>query len=228
MPELFVPFAVDNEGRLCSPETAEKGRSYFCPACHETVILKHGKIRRVHFAHKIDGSCNQETIIHKTAKQLVQKAVHEWKTGKSDSPTLQREFDILPGVLACSRAAVRRGLPRTGSLFARLSQANLQGANLTGGNLYVANLVRGELQGADFTQAFLGGSNLFESNLQGANLNQARLPFANVSFAQLQGANLTGTDLRAANLFHANLTGAQQTHLDLTGANLQQTLGLHE
>jgi hypothetical protein len=94
MPELRVPFAVDDEGRLYSPVSAEKGRNYFCPACQEPVIFRQGEIRVAHFAHKVSDTCNQETITHKTAKLLVQKAVHEWKAGKSNSPMLQRVCQI--------------------------------------------------------------------------------------------------------------------------------------
>lgn len=94
MPELRVPFAIDDEERLFSPETAKKGTNYFCPACHEPVIFKQGEIRMAHFAHKIGDHCNQETIIHKTAKLLIQKVVHEWKTGIRNSPILQRVCQI--------------------------------------------------------------------------------------------------------------------------------------
>lgn len=94
MPKLRVPFAVDDEEQLYSPETAEKGRNYFCPACQDAVIFKQGEIKVAHFAHKVSDTCNQETITHKTAKLLVQKAVHEWKAGRSNSPTLQRECQI--------------------------------------------------------------------------------------------------------------------------------------
>lgn len=94
MPELRVPFAIDDEERLYSPATAEKGKSYFCPACREPVILKQGEVRIPHFAHKVSDTCNQETITHKTAKMLIQKAVQEWKLGKSNHPTLQRTCQI--------------------------------------------------------------------------------------------------------------------------------------
>ncbi len=94
MPELRIPFAIDDEERLCNPAIAEKGKSYFCPACREPVIFKQGKIRTAHFAHKVNEICNQETIAHKTAKLLIQKAVDEWKSGKSESPTLQRACQI--------------------------------------------------------------------------------------------------------------------------------------
>lgn len=90
MSELRVPFAVDNEMRLFSPETAEKGRNFFCPACRASVILKKGEIKVAHFAHKTSDTCSQETITHKTAKLLVKKAVEVWKSGKGDCPTVQR------------------------------------------------------------------------------------------------------------------------------------------
>lgn len=94
MPELLVPFAIDDEGRLYSPEGAEKGRNYLCPACQKPVIFKQGEIRVAHFAHNVSDTCSQETIVHKTAKLLVQKAVNEWKAGKSNPPIFQRVCQI--------------------------------------------------------------------------------------------------------------------------------------
>lgn len=94
MPELRVPFAIDDEGRLYSPETAEKGGNYLCPACQEPIIFKQGEIKVPHFAHKVSVTCYQETITHKTAKLLVQKVVHEWKEGKGNPPILCRACQI--------------------------------------------------------------------------------------------------------------------------------------
>jgi hypothetical protein len=94
MPELRVPFAIDDEERLHSPATAERGKSYSCPARRELVIFRQGKIRIAHFAHRVSETCTQETIIHRTAKLLVQTVVQEWKSGKSNSPTLQRACRI--------------------------------------------------------------------------------------------------------------------------------------
>lgn len=91
---MHVPFATDDEGRLCSPANAEKGRDYFCPACRESVIFRQGEIRTAHFAHKVSDTCNQETIIHKTAKLLIHNAVREWKLRKSNPPILQRTCQI--------------------------------------------------------------------------------------------------------------------------------------
>jgi hypothetical protein len=94
MPILRVPFAIDDEDQINSPTTAEKGRDYFCPACRESVIFKQGKVRTPHFAHKVSDICNQETITHQIAKMLIQKAVLEWKSGKSESPIIERACQI--------------------------------------------------------------------------------------------------------------------------------------
>jgi ssDNA-binding Zn-finger/Zn-ribbon topoisomerase 1 len=94
MPELVVPFAIDEAGRLCRPATAERGKSYRCPACREPIVFRQGKIKVPHFAHKVSDACNQETIVHKTAKLLIQTVVQEWKSGKSNSPAVQRACEI--------------------------------------------------------------------------------------------------------------------------------------
>jgi hypothetical protein len=92
--KLRVPFAVDGEERLYNPETAEKGKHYFCPACQDTVILRKGKIKTAHFAHKASETCNQETILHKTAKQRIVEVISNWKSGKIDAPILKRTCEI--------------------------------------------------------------------------------------------------------------------------------------
>ena len=47
--KLRVPFAFDGEKRLYEPETAEKGKHYFGPACLDIVILRKGEIKTAHF-----------------------------------------------------------------------------------------------------------------------------------------------------------------------------------
>ena len=92
--KLRVPFAFDDEKRLYDPETAEKGKHYFCPACQDTVILRKGEIKTAHFAHKASETCNQETILHKTAKQRIVEVISDWKLGKIDAPILKRVCDV--------------------------------------------------------------------------------------------------------------------------------------
>lgn len=113
MTELRIPFAVDASGGLCSPVVAEKGKKYFCPVCGASVVLRHGQKRAAHFAHKSGKACSPETIIHKTAKMLIQKVVYEWKSGKADSPILERRCQVC-------------GVPVTQSLPDKVSSAILE------------------------------------------------------------------------------------------------------
>jgi Pentapeptide repeats (8 copies) len=89
------------------------------------------------------------------------------------------------------------------NLWVALHEANLQGANLKGSHLTDANLQGDDLSGAD-----LQGVHLHGANLQGAFLSGAKLEGANLSHANLQGAKLVGTKLQEAELFRANLAGA--------------------
>lgn len=91
MQALHVPFALDADAQLCLPTSAAKGGSYFCPGCGAAVILKQGPVKTPHFAHKATEVCHQETITHKTAKLLIQTAVHAWKAGQRSAPTLERK-----------------------------------------------------------------------------------------------------------------------------------------
>ncbi|MDK9723145.1 MAG: competence protein CoiA family protein [Rhodospirillales bacterium] len=54
-------------------DSAKKGAKYQCPHCHEVVILKQGRIRTHHFAHKPPVGCawgKGETHEHREAKKL--------------------------------------------------------------------------------------------------------------------------------------------------------------
>lgn len=39
-------------------------------------------------------TCNQETILHKTAKQFIVDVISDWKSGKTDAPVLKRTCKI--------------------------------------------------------------------------------------------------------------------------------------
>ena len=83
------------------------------------------------------------------------------------------------------------------------ARANLSGADLYAADLYAANLSWADLRGAN-----LSGANLSEADLSGADLSEA-----NLYAADLRGANLSEANLYAADLYAANLSGA-----DLSGA----------
>ncbi len=89
MVELKVPFGHDEEENIVYPVNAIKGVNYRCPSCKESLIFKSGAIKIHHFAHKPNTICNQETITHICAKLLIQKAVGDWKRGKSKAPVLK-------------------------------------------------------------------------------------------------------------------------------------------
>ena len=68
------------------------GREYRCPACRSPLSLKgakDGARRRRHFAHRPNITCAPESIIHKTAKLLVQRSVNDWKLGIGPQPVVK-------------------------------------------------------------------------------------------------------------------------------------------
>ncbi|HHW57746.1 MAG TPA: hypothetical protein GXX15_08805 [Clostridia bacterium] len=86
---MLIPYAIDNKRRLYSAKNAEKGKQYYCPSCGEEVILRKGEIRIAHFAHKSNANCSEETVIHKTAKLLIQQTIQSWKKGDKKAPIIR-------------------------------------------------------------------------------------------------------------------------------------------
>ena len=127
-----------------------------------------------------------------------------------------------------------------------LTNASLNGADLSGAYLFGANLTNASLSGADLSCANLFGANLTNASLSGADLSNTiidsktklnhkwrlvwgivnqptekrNLSGANLGDANLSDAYLNGADLSDANLTHANLFGADLSDADLSGANL--------
>ena len=85
-----------------------------------------------------------------------------------------------------------------------LSGANLYRADLGGANLYRADLSRADLSGANFSEAILSRANLSGADLSRADLSGADLSRVNLSRADLSGADLSGANLYGANLSRAN------------------------
>lgn len=86
--------------------------------------------------------------------------------------------------------------------------------NLSGGNLFQA-----EMTGGSFSRSDLSGANLFQADLAAAFLPEANLDGGNVSQANFSDADLTGAYLIGANIFQSNFTGAILSDADMTGAN---------
>jgi len=73
--------ALKNKGRI-EAENAEKGPDYVCPNCKADVVLKKGRVRIHHFAHKAASTCpfsRSESQAHYTAKTLFQKSYQSRK-----------------------------------------------------------------------------------------------------------------------------------------------------
>ena len=71
MTNLQIPYAYTNNKIPTSPEVAEKGQDFSCPLRDCKVVLRRGKVRRPHFAHKPDTGCSGESVRHKVAKQMI-------------------------------------------------------------------------------------------------------------------------------------------------------------
>jgi uncharacterized protein YjbI with pentapeptide repeats len=103
---------------------------------------------------------------------------------------------------------------------ADLFWANLIGAQLRGANLFGADLRSAQLSNAELNHAELKGGDLSHANLRYANLADADLSGANLNYAMLSSAILVVADLSAANLTSANLTNANLSGADLSSADL--------
>lgn len=113
MANLKIPIALDEVGLLIRVENAEKSNSYFCPSCSVKLTLRVGDVKVPHFAHQPSEVCNEETITHKTAKFLVQKAVRDAHAGMAPYPVVERECSV------CSKAV-------TETLSTKLEDAELE------------------------------------------------------------------------------------------------------
>jgi len=94
MREIKIRMAVDDQGKLTRIDDATRENKYFCPACKMPLIVRKGDIKIHHFAHKSCNFCSQETVIHKTAKLLLQKLVSDWKNEIAPPPKVNRKCQI--------------------------------------------------------------------------------------------------------------------------------------
>ena len=108
-------------------------------------------------------------------------------------------------------------------IMARLSRANLRGADLTNARLGPPELGN-ELKTPQQTD--LSGAVLAGADLRRANLRRVNLVFADLSGADLGDADLGGADLSHAVLTGANLAGANLEDVDLDGAVLTGVRGI--
>ena len=102
--------------------------------------------------------------------------------------------------------------------LARLQEADLSGAYLTGATLHDADLRYADLSGADLIDAFL-----YNADLIGANLSNADLTNADLSYADLSDANLSGAD-HLSDVFWHSTTCPDGTNSDDNGYTCENNL----
>ena len=115
--------------------------------------------------------------------------------------------------------------PNVEPLYADLTNANLDYADLTLAVLFYADLSYADLSGASLYGAIVDDSDLSRADLSGASLYSAHVGGSDLSRADLSNANLGNTDLRGsslsdANLNYANLSNAYLSRTALSRADL--------
>lgn len=73
----YYSYAFDSESRLIQIEDAIKGKEYRCPNCKEIMIVREGKERKKHYAHKNTENCSYETYLHNIAKRRICECFNE-------------------------------------------------------------------------------------------------------------------------------------------------------
>lgn len=66
----YQHFALDQNHNIVDIKNAVENKKYFCPSCNTKMILKRGKIRQWHFAHKTD-KCSYDNYLHSIAKIMI-------------------------------------------------------------------------------------------------------------------------------------------------------------
>jgi uncharacterized protein YjbI with pentapeptide repeats len=146
---------------------------------------------------------------------LLKQGAKVWLAWRTENP------DIMPDL---SNAHLDgKNLSRTYLRDADFSGANLIGANLSGSELHNANLSDADLRRANFHHADLSDAHLRRANLSRADLRSAYLGRADLSGAHFSGADLRQAFLRNADLSRANLIESRLCNADFRMATLIDT-----
>ena len=84
MDNLRTPYGLSETGELICADLAQKDSSYSCPCCCERLTFRAGKVRTNHFAHPSGSNCSLESILHITAKKLIQAAIQRNAVGNEE------------------------------------------------------------------------------------------------------------------------------------------------
>lgn len=172
---------------------------------------------------------NDPSLRHSMAVSILHAAGMPIRFAAGNEPYLAYAF--LPRI-QWKEASLKRAVLS----FAKLSRADLSGANLDDSFLSSADLsfsclhrasmcnAKGDdasLNGADLSDALMDGSTWGKAVFSGANLQRASLKHSKLCGADLSGADLTSVDFFSADLYFAKLDGANLQDADLTHATLR-------
>jgi len=143
------------------------------------------------------------------------KVMVEYGQGKRNFANLDLTKASLSGATLSGIVMSRSKLVETDFCQSDLSSSSFIGAIMTQAKLNGANLSHAKMQRAILTKADLGGACLNQTDLREANLQSAYMSKADLAGADFSGANLKGAYMSQANLRGTNLCGA-----DLKGARI--------
>ncbi len=79
--ELKIPFGQAEDGTIVTPDEADRAGAYSCPRCTAPLVFRDGAVRRRHFAHRVETSCDGESVLHHVAKMFVAEAARSVLAG---------------------------------------------------------------------------------------------------------------------------------------------------
>lgn len=86
-----VPAALSDTNEVVRPTEAVRGHSYRCPGCSQPLVLRRGKLKASHFAHKTAiAGCSLAAVLRRTARRILVHSVEAWRTGQGPQPVIQR------------------------------------------------------------------------------------------------------------------------------------------
>lgn len=103
--EILHPYAFDSGGSLVNIHDAQKGEPYLCVCCKNAMVVRKGKIKQPHFAHKQSRLCAEpDTVLHKTTQALIVQMINDAKSG-------QRPYSLGYPCPVCKRKLTRNIIP---------------------------------------------------------------------------------------------------------------------
>jgi predicted DNA-binding WGR domain protein len=101
--------AKDEEGKVCLPSAAERGKGYYCLECEGKVFVRQGEIRVHHFYHTVEAKKACDKLIEERKER--QKQEEQKRTEER-----QKEYEALRTKCEASRLEMIITIPYSNSL----------------------------------------------------------------------------------------------------------------